>query len=239
MKVENLKPHEVELLRERFHQKTLRVGTCLEWQGYRQNAGYGVLERRIDGRKVKVLAHRFAAKYIGGIDVADLDACHSCDNRKCVDDGHLFAGTRKQNMQDAVAKGRQAKGDGLPHTKLTEGQVHSIRADERDYESIASEYKTTSSTISNIKNLIEWSWLPIEGQIFVCGIGDRIAGEAHYCAKLDEQKVRRIRTSKESLAALASEFGVAYNTVHSALIGKTWRRVQPAANDNLLSQVAA
>jgi hypothetical protein len=236
VKVEDLSEIEVALLMERFHQKTRRVGKCLEWQGYIQGGGYGVLERRIGGRAIKVLAHRFSAKYLGGLDITDIDACHQCDNRKCVDDHHLFAGTRKQNMEDAVNKGRQAKGSMLPQTNLTEDQVHQIREDTQGYEAIASLFKTTSSSVSNIKNLVEWSWLPVRGSIHKAGSGDRIAGEAHYCAKLDEQKVIRIRTSNEPLAVLAAEFGVAYNTVHSALVGKTWRRVDVAANDNRISK---
>ncbi|QIX21393.1 hypothetical protein FOB41_09705 [Agrobacterium pusense] len=235
MKVEDLTGEQVALLMERFLEKTKRVGECLEWQGYIQNSGYGVLERRIGGKRIKVLAHRFAAKYIAGLEVDDICTCHKCDNRRCVDENHLFAGTHKENMQDAVAKGRQAKGGDLPHTKLNEEQVHLIREDDRDYETVATAYSVPSSTVSNIKNLIEWSHVPVRGSIFKSGAGDRIAGEAHYCAKLDEAKVIRIRTSTEPLGKLAVEFGVAYNTVHSALVGKTWRRVTVAANDNRLA----
>jgi hypothetical protein len=236
VKVEDLTKKEVALLMERFHQKTRRVGGCLEWQGYIQTGGYGVLERWIDGRRVKVLAHRFAAKFIAGIDITDLDACHHCDNRRCVDERHLFAGTRKQNMEDAVAKGRQAKGAALPQTKLSVDDVHAIREDTRDYDAIAEAYGVGSASISNIKNLIEWAWVPIVGVINKIGAGDRIAGEAHYCAKLTEDKVVRIRAGSEPLSALATEFGVAYNTVHSALIGKTWRRVPVVANDNRVEE---
>lgn len=48
------------------------------------------------------------------------DVCHKCDVRNCCNPLHLFQGTRKVNMQDAVSKGRQAKGFTLPHTVLSD-----------------------------------------------------------------------------------------------------------------------
>ena len=34
------------------------------------------------------------------------DICHTCDTPGCVNPHHLFAGTRKDNIQDAIKKGR-------------------------------------------------------------------------------------------------------------------------------------
>ncbi|MEQ9022446.1 MAG: hypothetical protein RLN82_06750, partial [Pseudomonadales bacterium] len=128
-------------------------------------------------------------------------------------------------MEDCVSKGRQAKGASLPHTKLTTDQVHQIRSDKRAHEEIASDFGIGLSSVSNIKSLKEWSWLPVTGEIFNVQPGDRIAGEAHYCAKLTEAAVIDIRTSDEPLHRLADRYGVSYNTVVFALTGKTWRRV--------------
>jgi len=40
-----------------------------------------------------------------------MDVCHTCDNRKCFEPTHLFLGTRKENMQDAVRKNRVPSGE--------------------------------------------------------------------------------------------------------------------------------
>lgn len=37
---------------------------------------------------------------------ADLHVCHTCDEGRCVNPGHLFLGTRSENMQDKISKGR-------------------------------------------------------------------------------------------------------------------------------------
>jgi hypothetical protein len=49
--------------------------------------------------------------------------CHMCDNRKCVNQNHLFEGTHLDNANDKVAKGRNRTG----YTgKLPEGSTSSI-----------------------------------------------------------------------------------------------------------------
>jgi hypothetical protein len=57
-----------------------------------------------------------------------MEACHTCDNPKCCNPKHLFAGTRQQNNDDKIAKGRGVMGEKVWTSKLTVEQVAFIRS---------------------------------------------------------------------------------------------------------------
>ena len=83
---------------------------------------------------------------------------HSCDNRKCVNPKHLFLGTRKDNAEDKVSKGRQAKGSGAGISKLTESQVIDIRKKRptTTIDSLSREYSVSNYTIISICKRRSW-----------------------------------------------------------------------------------
>jgi hypothetical protein len=108
----------------RLWSRTERLDSgCLVWTGYRGPLGYGEMG---DGRK-SVRVHRVAYELTYGPIPEGMFVCHRCDNPPCVEPTHLFLGTPKDNVDDMVAKGREARGAMLPHTRLTEAQVAEIR----------------------------------------------------------------------------------------------------------------
>ncbi len=91
--------------------------------------GYGAFgSRRVDGSSVMVGAHRWLYEQVfGPIGDKDRVLLHSCDNRRCVALQHLSPGTHGQNVADCISKGRQAVGRAMPHAKLDEDRVRTIR----------------------------------------------------------------------------------------------------------------
>lgn len=111
---------------------------CWNWQRAIARNGYGVLR---DGAITK-RAHRAAYELHTGLSLPrNVDVCHRCDNRACVNPDHLFHGSRKDNMQDCAAKGRiklpLLSGESLTQSKLTADDVRLIRGSDLSQRALA------------------------------------------------------------------------------------------------------
>lgn len=145
------------------------------WHGYGKTTFKGKTER----------VHRISYLIFKGPLKKGKIVCHSCDNKLCINPEHLWLGTYKENMQDALKKGRMKKpflgkkhtqetltlmqknrrkpdkrGEKHHRNKLKNEDVFEIRKMLQDgftQSEIADKYKVDSSTISNIKSGKRWS----------------------------------------------------------------------------------
>ena len=93
---------------DRFWKYTAKADPdqCWLWTGYKSGSGYGSL--KIDGKQRS--AHRLSWELAHGPVPDGLSVLHRCDNPICVNPGHLWLGTPRQNMEDMAAKGRGRTG---------------------------------------------------------------------------------------------------------------------------------
>jgi hypothetical protein len=103
---------------------------CWEWTGAKLKSGYGRIEFL---RKYRYI-HRMSMYLWRGFDInSKLLVCHHCDNPPCFNPNHLFIGTQKDNIKDAVKKGRMrggynpAIGEKCGSAKLKEVDIRRIR----------------------------------------------------------------------------------------------------------------
>lgn len=110
---------------ERFQEKyTVNQETgCWEWTAGIGHNGYARF--KYNGKTHR--AHRWIWEQIHTTPSELI--LHRCDNRKCVNPEHLFAGTQHDNIHDMLKKGRhrQLRGEALPQARLTQAAVRMIR----------------------------------------------------------------------------------------------------------------
>lgn len=121
---------------------------CIQWNGSLNNKGYG----QIRIQKKLVSTHRAAFEVVNGPLAEDQQVLHRCDNPRCINPEHLFLGTPASNSADKVSKWRDARGFRLPHTKLSDGDVQTIRSAPGTQKQIAEAYGVTQSQVSRIKS---------------------------------------------------------------------------------------
>lgn len=97
---------EPEPLHVRFWNNVVRADGCWLWVGTIDDKGYGKISHGGRAYKKDLKAHRLSYELRNGPIPDGMVICHRCDTPACVNPAHLYAGTQKQNMMDASARGR-------------------------------------------------------------------------------------------------------------------------------------
>ena len=131
---------------------------CWEYPGAQRGGGYAIYIHERRGQNARS-AHIVALEFANGPIPAGLNVCHSCDNPPCCKPSHLFAGTDKDNNQDAKTKGRNSRGERNGCSKLIAEQILAIRADGRMGIVVAQQYGITPTSVSRIRLRKAWTHL--------------------------------------------------------------------------------
>jgi hypothetical protein len=145
---------------ERLLRQVQKVGSCWNFTGWKDKDGYGRFW--LDGRNQS--AHKASLTLFRGAVLDGLLVLHSCDNPSCVNPAHLSLGTQKDNIQQAIRRGRRAqvkppvrRGEKNARAKLTEQQVREIRVAYRPGVcGLAKRYGVTRSTIRSVATGRTW-----------------------------------------------------------------------------------
>lgn len=135
---------------------------CWLWEKSKTRNGYA---KFVIASGHHVGGHRVSFFAFTGEIPNDLDVCHTCDVRHCVNPKHFFLGTRSENLMDASRKGRlgyeqPCRGSLHPSAKLNEidvGEILSAIRRGAQMKSLARQYGVSPGLIAHIKHGRAWT----------------------------------------------------------------------------------
>lgn len=133
---------------------------CWVWTAYQDKNMYGKF-RLNNGDGIR--AHVYSWELYVGHSLpknVGIEVCHKCDHPYCVNPNHLFLGTVLDNTEDKVNKGRQAKGEKLPQSKLNDNQIREIKTlyttKQYTVQQLVSKFSVVRTTITSILRGKNW-----------------------------------------------------------------------------------
>lgn len=134
---------------------------CIIWP-YGKKEGYGFLN---DGSGGTVTASRLICTLAHGEPPAEgMEAAHSCGNRPCCNKRHLRWATCTENNADKIEHGTLLRGEAVPTSRFTDGEVMDMRRRHAGGESQASIGRSYGIGATHVRRIVTgefWSHLPI------------------------------------------------------------------------------
>lgn len=219
---------------ERYYDVNDETG-CWEWQKFIDEWGYG---RITDGGKSR-MAHRVAFELHRDEELPgfspDHQINHTCHNPACVNPDHLYIGTAKENMHDAIDVDswgdNRPRGSKVGNSKLTEDGVVEIKERCLSGESqkdVADDFGVSHATVNKI--MVGKQWQHVGPDVSEEDTTpDLQYGKSNNRSVLEPDDVREIRRLYNgegmSYQKVADEMGVGRNTVGRIIRNETWTHV--------------
>ncbi len=210
---------------ESFWKRVQKTDGCWEWPGPFSGSGYGYVYG--DGTGHSLLAHRVSYVIHKGPIAPGLHICHACDNPKCVNPEHLWAGTHEENHKDALIKGRKHSSSIRSLVKLNAESVRRILAlgPTTPTVQLAEMFGVHRSTILDVlRGSIWWVVDPhIQRPIKPFGQTGKIGLHKREPRKLSQDAIRSILEMTNrgcGIAEITRSMGIGRATVRKVVYGK-------------------
>jgi HNH endonuclease len=130
---------------------------CWIWKGAKHRQGYGNIAYRCRAQ----LVHRVSWVIYKGKIPKGIKVCHKCDITSCCNPHHLFLGTQKDNVYDAVEKGKfDQRKLGKRRNKLNWDQVQEVKklnAQGMSRQKIQEKFQVGQTCIAKILQGVSWN----------------------------------------------------------------------------------
>ena len=227
-----------EKYKNKFYSKVSKpnIDGCKNWEGAINSHGYGNV-----WYNGKVLgAHVVAYILENGEIPKEKWVLHKCDNKRCVNIDHLFLGTRQDNIDDMINKGRDNyshPGETHGNHKLIWNDINKIRekytTEKITMDKLSEYYNVSKTNIDDILNNRIW-----KDSNYTPSIRNNI-GENNPISKLTWKQVKEIRelynNGQYSQNKLAEMFGVHRWTIQNLINNETWKddNYKPLNRENI------
>lgn len=216
---------------------------CWLWNRFLDATGYGRFRfYRKDADRIHICASK--ASYMITHNLEEIPkgyvVCHKCDHPPCVNPNHLWLGTFKENMEDAVKKQRMARGSKNKNSKLTEAEVqlmHNLyKQGGYTWNDLIEAFGVSKSTVWRTLKGHTFNHVEKEGEIpdsnTMRSINNaRISGADHKSSRISEKQVEQIfqmyyveGLSQNKIAKLIS---FPQSQICLILNCKSWKNITP------------
>ena len=209
----------LDLVKKHLQRYSVDNNGCWNWTGPLRN-GYGHMR----AGAATIGAHRFFFEnHVRRLNAGEW-VLHRCDNKQCVNPDHLYAGSQRDNVRDAVERGLYI--GNMSAAKLTADDVAAIRLSNASTVSIAREYGMSNSAIRAVRKGETYLNVVSPKRQFVAR--EWAKGERHHSARLSVDQVVAIKkalSEGQRPTDLGAIYGVCESSIRRIRQGCSWAHV--------------